>query len=322
MAKILVVAEQYLGQLRVATLSAVSAAKQYAEKNGGDFAILVLGSNVGGVADQLVEYGAAKVIVADAPVLERYLAESYAAVVADVAKAEGASLVLATSTTTGKDLLPRVAARLGAGMASDISGIVAANQFTRPTFAGNVISTVEVATPTIVASVRGTAFSAAEKSGGASAKETANVAVDAGSLKTKFVSFDETKSERPGLTEAKIVVSGGRGTKGDFKPIEQLADALGAAMGASRAAVDAGWVPNDMQVGQTGKIVAPSLYIAAGISGAIQHWAGMKDSKVIVAINKDGEAPIFQGADYGLIGDLFKVIPELVDELKKAGVAV
>ncbi len=318
MAKILVVAEQYLGQLRSATLSAVSAARAAAEKTGGDYAILVLGSNVGEVADKLTGYGASKVLVADNPVLERYLAESYGKVVADVAKAEGAELVLMTSTTTGKDLLPRVAARLGAGMASDITEVLGAKAFKRPMFAGNVIASVEVTTPVVVASVRGTAYSPAEATGGASAKET--VSADPGTPKTKFVSFDETKSDRPGLTEARIVVSGGRGTKGDFKPIEQLADALGAAMGASRAAVDAGWVPNDMQVGQTGKVVAPELYIAVGISGAIQHWAGMKDSKVIVAINKDGEAPIFQGADYGLIGDLFKVVPELVDEFKKAGV--
>lgn len=322
MAKILVVAEQYMGQLRSATLSAVAAAKAAVAKNGGEFDILVLGSNIGAVADKLTTYGAAKVLVADAPVLERYLAESYAKVVAEAATAEGATLVLATSTTLGKDMLPRVAARLGAGMASDITEVVGANQFKRPTFAGNVIAVVEVSTPVIVASVRGTAFAPVAASGGASPKSNAAVNVDAGSLKTKFVKFDETKSERPGLTEAKIIVSGGRGTKGDFKPIEQLADALGAAMGASRAAVDAGWVPNDMQVGQTGKIVAPELYIACGISGAIQHWAGMKDSKVIVAINKDGEAPIFQGADYGLIGDLFKVIPELVDELKKTKAAV
>ena len=320
MAKTLVVAEQYQGQLRSATLSAVAAAKAYVEKAGGDYAILVVGSNVGGVADKLTGYGAAKVIVADAPALDRYLSETYSKVIAEVAKKEGATFVVATSTTQGKDLLPRVAARLGAGMASEISGVVAANRFTRPTFAGNVISTVEVATPVIVATVRGTAFSAAAATGGASAKES--VTVDAGTPKVKFIKFDETKSERPGLTDAKIVVSGGRGTKGDFKPIEQLADALGAAMGASRAAVDAGWVPNDMQVGQTGKIVAPQLYFAVGISGAIQHWAGMKDSKVIVAINKDAEAPIFQGSDYGLVGDLFKVIPELVEELKKAGVAV
>jgi electron transfer flavoprotein alpha subunit len=320
MAKILVVAEQYQGQLRAATLTAIAAAKSAAEKNGGDFAILVLGANVGAVADKLTTYGASKVLVADSPALDRYIAETYGKVVSDVAKAEGASLVLATSTTLGKDLLPRVAARLGAGMASDITEVVSANQFKRPTFAGNVIATVEVSTPVIVASVRGTAFAPAAATGGASEKAAVTVAVDA--PKAKFVSFDETKSERPGLTEAKIVVSGGRGTKGDFKPIEQLADALGAAMGASRAAVDAGWVPNDMQVGQTGKIVAPSLYIAVGISGAIQHWAGMKDSKVIVAINKDGEAPIFQGADFGLIGDLFKVIPELVDELKKQKAAV
>ncbi len=317
MAKVLVVAEQHLGALRPATLGAVNAGKQMAEKVGGDFAVLVLGKDVGGVADELTKYGASKVLVADAPSLERYLAESYAKVVSDVAKAEGATHVIASATTTGRDLLPRVAARLDAGMASDITDIVSANQFRRPTFAGNVITTVEVTTPTIVISSRGTAFSPAEASGGASEKANVDVQVDAGALKTKFVSFDETKSDRPGLSEAKIVVSGGRGTKGDFAPIEQLADALGAAMGASRAAVDAGWVPNDMQVGQTGKIVAPSLYIAAGISGAIQHWAGMKDSKVIVSINKDAEAPIFQGSDYGLVGDLFKVIPELVEELKK-----
>jgi electron transfer flavoprotein alpha subunit len=219
------------------------------------------------------------------------------------------------ATAYGKDIAPRVAGRLGAGVASDILAVVSANQFKRAMWAGNAIATVEVTTPVKVISVRATEFPPAAKAGSAGTVQP--LSVQAPTPKTKFVEFNEVKSARPELTEASVVVSGGRGTKGDFKPIEALADVLNAAVGASRAVVDAGWQPNDLQVGQTGKVVAPKLYIAAGISGAIQHLAGMKGSKTIVAVNKDPEAPIFQVADYGLVGDLFKALPELTDEVKK-----
>jgi electron transfer flavoprotein alpha subunit len=241
-------------------------------------------------------------------------------VISAAAKAVDAGYVLATATAVGKDALPRVAARLGAGMASDVLAFLGDGPnvtFRRPMWAGAVLAEVAISTPVKVLTVRGTEFGVPEKAATAAPVAAFPVQIDAGAIKTKFVEFKQVKSARPELTEAKIIVSGGRGTKGDFKPVEALADSLGAAVGASRAACDAGWVPNDWQVGQTGKTVAPQLYIAAGISGAIQHLAGMKNSKVIVAINKDAEAPIFQVADYGLVGDLFKVLPELQAALKK-----
>ncbi|MBN2358742.1 MAG: electron transfer flavoprotein subunit alpha/FixB family protein, partial [Deltaproteobacteria bacterium] len=236
-----------------------------------------------------------------------------------IAKASGASHVVACATTTGKDTLPRVAARLDAGMASDISGVVDGKTYRRPMWAGSVIGVVEIATPVQVLTVRGTEFAPAAPVAGAAAVET--FAADPGTSRMRFVRFDATKSERPDLAEARVVISGGRGLKGPegFKEmIEPLADLFGAAIGATRAVVDAGWAPNDLQVGQTGKVVAPDLYLAIGLSGAIQHVAGMKGSKVIVAINKDEEAPIFGVADYGLVADLFKAVPELVEEIKKA----
>src|SRR6266851_4535193 len=223
--------------------------------------------------------------------------------------------VVIAATAYGKDIAPRIAAKLGAGLASDVLAIVGANQFKRAMWAGNAIATVEVTTPVKVVTVRATEFAAPQKAQGKGSVTPAQVA--APQPKTKFVEFNEVKSARPELTEARVVVSGGRGTKGDFKPIEQLADVLNAAVGASRAVVDAGWQPNDLQVGQTGKVVAPQLYVAAGISGAIQHLAGMKGSKTIVAINKDAEAPIFQVADYGLVADLFKALPEMAEAVKK-----
>jgi electron transfer flavoprotein alpha subunit len=245
------------------------------------------------------------------------VADAYTTAIAEIVKQKGVEIVVATATAVGKDLLPRVAARLDAGIAPDITGIVDAKTFHRPMWAGNLIATITVeSTPRVVA-VRSTAFDAAAKGGSKGAVEKLSPAT---SGTTKFVSFNETKSDRPVLTEASIVCAGGRGLKNgeNFTTyLEPLCDALGAAMGASRAAVDAGFVPNDLQVGQTGKVVAPTLYIAVGISGAIQHLAGMKDSKVIVAINKDAEAPIFQVADYGLVADLFKAVPELTDEIKK-----
>jgi electron transfer flavoprotein alpha subunit len=310
MATILVVGEQAHGHLKKSTLNALTAAQQLAQKNGGQIQAVA----VGGGAEELAAYVPVVHLVQDAA-YEHALAETHAAAVAEAAKKTGATDIVIAATAYGKDIAPRVAAKLGAGVASDILAVVSANQFKRAMWAGNAIATVEVTTPVKVITVRATEFAVAQKA--ASPGQVQQLAVTAPAAKTKFVEFSEVKSARPELTEASIVVSGGRGTKGDFKPIEQLADVLGAAVGASRAVVDAGWQPNDLQVGQTGKVVAPKLYIAAGISGAIQHLAGMKGSKTIVAINKDPEAPIFQVADYGLVADLFKALPELSEEVKK-----
>ena len=317
MSNVLVVAEAAQGHLRKATLQALAAGKEIAKRTGGKVHVALVGKGVGAIAEELSAYGA-DVHVADAPALEHPLAESYGPVLAEIAKAVGATYVGAAATAFGKDLLPRVAARLGAGMATEVLGFGgqgAAVTFRRPMWAGNVLAEVEIATPVKVFTVRATEFAPAAKEGKGAVTSVA-ASVDLAALKTRYVGFKEVKSARPELTEARIVVSGGRGTKGDFKPVEALADEMGAAVGATRAAVDAGWVPNDLQVGQTGKVVAPELYVAAGISGAIQHLAGMKGSKVIVAVNKDAEAPIFQIADYGVVGDLFKVLPELQAKVK------
>jgi electron transfer flavoprotein alpha subunit len=316
MSNVLVFAEHLHGKFPKTTLVGLTAGKTLAEKSGGKALAIVLGKNVDGLASELASYGV-DVVAVDGPQFEHYVADAYAAAIADVVKQKSVEDVVATATALGKDLLPRLAARLGAGMVSDISGIVDGTTFVRPMWAGNLFATVKVEAGPRVISVRGTAFEPAAK-GGSGAVEKASAS--AGEGKTKFVEFAETKSDRPVLTEASIVCSGGRGLKNgeNFTTyLEPLCDALGAAMGASRAAVDAGYVPNDLQVGQTGKVVAPKLYIAVGISGAIQHLAGMKDSKVIVAINKDEEAPIFQVADYGLVADLFKAVPELTEEVKK-----
>jgi electron transfer flavoprotein alpha subunit len=316
MASVLIVAEQQGGTLKKATLHALGAGHALAQRTGAKLHVVVLGKGVAAVGEELRAYG--DVHVADAPALEHYVAEAYAPVVAEAAKAVGATYVGAAATAFGKDLLPRVAARLGAAMATEVLGFGGAGgavTFRRPMWAGNVLAEVELATPVKVFTARATEFGAAPK-GAPGALSPLAVSVDPASLRTRFVEFREVKSARPELTEARVVVSGGRGTKGDFKEVEALADELGAAVGASRAAVDAGWVPNDWQVGQTGKVVAPELYVAAGISGAIQHLAGMKGSKVIVAVNKDPEAPIFQLADYGLVADLFKALPELRAKVK------
>jgi electron transfer flavoprotein alpha subunit len=317
MSNVLIVAEAHAGALRKATLHAVSAGRALAARTGGKLHVALLGQGVAPLGPELAKHGA-EVHVADAPVLEKPLAEAHAPVIAAIAKAAQATFVGAAATAYGKDVLPRAAALLDAAMATEVLGFGGAGPavtFRRPMWAGNVLAEVELATPVKAFTVRPTEFpvSAAD---GAGAVHAVAPAVDAGALQTRHVSFEEVKSARPELTEARVVVSGGRGTKGDFKPVEELADALGAAVGATRAAVDAGWVPNDWQVGQTGKIVAPELYVAAGISGAIQHLAGMKGSKVIVAVNKDPEAPVFQVADYGLVGDLFKVLPELTAKVK------
>ncbi|WP_454017538.1 electron transfer flavoprotein subunit alpha/FixB family protein [Azospirillum sp. Marseille-Q6669] len=310
---ILVIAEHDNAALKAATLNAVSAAA----KIGGEIHVLVAGQGAQAVAEAAAKVaGVSKVLLADDAAYAHPLPENVAPLVVNLAKGYGH--VLAAASSEGKNLLPRVAALLDVAAISDITGVVSADTFERPIYAGNAIATVKSADPIKVVTVRTTAFEAAAATGGSATVEAIAGTGDAGSA--KFVGQELTKSERPELTQAKIVVSGGRGMQSgeNFKLLEALADKLGAAVGASRAAVDAGFVPNDYQVGQTGKIVAPELYIAVGISGAIQHLAGMKDSKVIVAINKDEEAPIFQVADYGLVADLFKAVPELTAELGKA----
>jgi electron transfer flavoprotein alpha subunit len=316
MGNVLVVVEGSAGQLRTASLPAITFGRQMAEKAGGKLSLLILGHNLGGAAEEAAKFGV-DVLAAEAPALEHYLAETYAPIVAKAAKDQGASVVAATSTAVGKDLLPRVAAILDAGLVADVTGVVAANQFKRPMMAGNVIATVQADTPIVVVTVRQTAFEPAQPAGAGSVTKLDPGAVDARGA--AFVALHQAKSERPELTEAMVVVSGGRGMREgkNFEQVAAIADLLGGAMGASRAACDAGMVPNDLQVGQTGKVVAPQLYIAVAISGAIQHLAGMKGSKVIVAINKDAEAPIFQVADYGLIATWEKALPELTEELKK-----
>jgi len=319
MGNVLVFAEHQKGKFPKSTLIAVQAGKEAASKLGGNCVAAVLGSGIDSLAQEISSYGVSKVVAADDPALANYLADVYAAALEQLVKAHDVSLLVATSTAVGKDLLPRVAARLGVGMATDVVGINPDGTFKRPMYAGNVLATVSLEDSVKVVSVRGTAFDAAQP-GEQATIEKVNVSLDESVKKMHFVEFSETKSDRPNLTEARIVVSGGRGLKSgeNFTVyLEPLVDVLGAAMGASRAAVDAGFVPNDLQVGQTGKVVAPELYFAVGISGAIQHLAGMKDSKIIVAINKDPEAPIFNVADYGLVADLFKAVPELTEEIKK-----
>ncbi len=319
MGNALVYIETFGGKLKKASLSAVTAAKDYTSKAGGDVILAVLGKGIDSVAEDAAKLGVTKVIKAQGDDLENYVAEAYAQVIKQIAEANNISAIFATATAQGKDFLPRLAAALDAAMASDILEVVDEKTFKRPMYAGNVIAEVELTTPIKVLSVRSTAFEHAEAGDSAASVEDFSYSLDSGAIKTRFVKFEEIKSERPELTEAEVVISGGRGVKGPdgFKMLEELADILNAAIGASRAAVDAGWVPNDLQVGQTGKIVAPNLYVACGISGAIQHLAGMKDSKVIVAINKDPDAPIFQVADYGLVADFFKVWPEFVEKVKQ-----
>lgn len=319
MSIVLIVAEQQPdGQLRKATLNAVSAGKQLADKAGAELHLVLVSKDPSKVAEELKGLGAKVVHTATAPEFEHYLAETYAPAIAELATAINADYVGMASTAQGKDLLPRVAARLKAAMATDVMGFEGSGAdigFHRPMWAGNVFAQVKLSTAKKVFTLRPTEFPAAAGGQGAAEHKTFSPKIEGG--KTKFVSFNEVKSARPELTEARVVISGGRGTKGDFKEIEALADLLNGAVGASRAVCDAGWVPNDLQVGQTGKVVAPQLYIAAGISGAIQHLAGMKSSKTIVAINKDAEAPIFQVADYGLVEDLFKVLPALREAVAK-----
>lgn len=303
---ILIVAEHDNSSVKSATLNVVTAAKAI----GGEVTVLVAGENCSAAADAAAKIaGVDKVLVADNAAYAHQLAENVSLLVAELAKSY--SYVLAASTSNGKNTTPRVAALLDVAQISDIISVESADTFKRPIYAGNVIATVQSIDPIKVITVRGTAFDAAPQEGGSAAVEAVSIAHDAGL--SSFVGEEVAVSDRPELTAAKVVISGGRGMQNgeNFKMLEAIADKLGAAVGASRAAVDAGFVPNDMQVGQTGKIVAPDLYVAVGISGAIQHLAGMKDSKVIVAINKDEEAPIFSVADYGLVADLFQALPEL-----------
>ncbi|WP_437744122.1 electron transfer flavoprotein subunit alpha/FixB family protein [Sorangium sp. So ce302] len=321
MADVLVVAEAADGKLKKTTHSAVTFARQAAAALGGTYSILVIGDALGDAAAEAATLGAAKVLVAQASSLKDYVAERYVPTVAAAAK--GAAVVVGTASAYGKDLLPRVAARLSAGFASDISELLPEGgklKYKRPMYAGNAYGVCTVSTPVQVVSVRQSAFAAAEPTGSTSPiEQVAVVPPSAAAERVEFVSFDQVKSERPELTEAKVVVSGGRALKERFNEVlDPLADVLGAAVGASRAACDAGYAASDLQVGQTGKVVAPSLYVAVGISGAIQHLAGMKGSKVIVAINKDADAPIFQVADYGLVADLFATVPELVKQIQAA----
>lgn len=307
----LIVAEHDGTHIKKATLSAVTAAKRIS----GEVYGLVIGKNVRKLADDFAAY-VGKVHVVEHDALAHALAQPYAKVVSEIAKQVGATHVWAAASAFGKDLMPRVAEKLQAGMASDALEVIDEKTFKRPMFAGDLIATVELTTPIKVITPRATEFAAAERQGQG---EVVSTTVDPGSTTMTFVSFDAVKSERPELTEARVVVSGGRGLKGreGFKQlVEPLADLLNGAIGASRAVCDAGWVPNDWQVGQTGKVVAPELYLAVGISGAIQHVAGMKGSKVIVAINKDAEAPIFQVANYGLVGDAFTIVPQLIEGIK------
>ncbi len=315
---VLILAENKKGALVKPSLGAINFGMQLAEKMGCGYSIAVIGKGVDAAVDAVKGYGAEKIYKVDDAGLENYMDELWSAAFVQVAEKAGAKACIGLTTTQGKAVMPRVAAKFGAGMASDCIGLNSDSRFIRPVFAGNLNAEVEITTEAKVVTVR-TTFDQAQPKGGESPVE--DVAVELPAMKKEFVAFDEAKSDRPPLTEANIVVSGGRGLKnaeGFEKVIYPFADSLGAAVGATRAVVDAGFVENEFQVGQTGKVVAPKLYFAIGLSGAIQHLAGMKDSKTIVAINKDEEAPIFSVADYGLVADLFEVVPELHEKLKAA----
>ena len=308
---VLVIAEHDNAELKPATLNTVAAAAQL-----GDVDILVAGENCNAVANTAAKIaGVGRVLKADASALKTGLAENVAPLIVELSS--GYSHILAPATTNGKNIMPRVAALLDVAQISEITSVVSADTFVRPIYAGNAMATVQSADAIKIITVRTTGFDAAPAEGGSAALEDVSNITDA--ALSSFAGQELTVSERPELTSAKVIISGGRGMQSgeNFPMLEEIADKLGAAVGASRAAVDAGFVPNDYQVGQTGKVVAPDLYIAVGISGAIQHLAGMKDSKVIVAINKDEEAPIFQVADYGLVADLFEAVPDLSAELNK-----
>ncbi len=331
MAKILVIADTFEGKIRKATFSAVTFASQLAQAKGGDFDMVVLGKDIDGAVAQAKPFGAARIWAVQGDDLEHYLAAPYAQAVTEIVEKSGADMVCGAATTMLKDLLPRVAVRLDAGMVSNVIDIVADGgnvYYKRPMWADNAYATVAVKTPKAVFSVRATEFEAALPGSAESPVETVQFSAAPETKKARFVAFDANVSERPELTEAEIVVSGGRGLisggntieekrKLFFSITEPLADLMNAAIGGTRLVVDEGVLANDLQVGQTGKVVAPKVYFAIALSGAIQHIAGMKNSKVIVAINKDEEAPIFSVADYGLVADAFKAVPALVEGIKK-----
>ena len=323
MANILVIAEHDDGQLKLATLSAVACARKVIAEAGGSFDVLVVGENIGGAAEQLRNCGAANVLLADHAQLKHPLADKHAQVIAEVAKQRGATMVAGAASTFSKDILPRAAALLDAGMLSDVVDVRRDGDdfiFKRVLFAGNAIATVKLDGAVKFLTVRAAAFAHPAKTSETSPMVNIAVAPDKLPAFIEYTGREAKVAGRPDSTEARVVVSGGRAIKNaeDFERlIGGLADALGGAVGSSRALVDSGITPNSLQVGQTGKIVAPELYIAVGISGAIQHLAGMKDTKVIVAINKDADAPVFEVADYGLVGDVYQVVPELIEKLKK-----
>lgn len=318
---VLAVAEVREGELKKVTLEMIGKGAEIAQKLGGAVNVVLMGAGVSPLADTVGRYGVQKVYLADDPALENYAPQAYTKVLTDLIKEADPAVILLAASTRGKDLAPRVAARLGVGLASDCTGIEVRDGrllITRPIYAGKVIAKVVEETRPQMATVRPNIFPSPEPDTSSTAA-VVNISVDIGDVRAKVIEMLKEAGERVELTEADIVVSGGRGMKGpeNFALLEELADVLGAAVGASRAAVDAGWRDHSHQVGQTGKVVTPTLYIACGISGAIQHLAGMKTSKYIVAINKDPEAPIFKVADYGIVGDLFKVVPVLAEEFKK-----
>ncbi len=318
MSNVLIFCEHKDGAIKTSTLPAITFGREVAKHTGGEVYGVVVGSGLGDAGADAARY-LSKVVVVENDGLGNYLAETYAPVLAKVAADLGVSTVAATATNLGKDLLPRAAALLEAGMVSDVIEVTGGKAFVRPTNAGNALGSVEVLTDVALATVRQTEFDPAAPLDAAGAVESAE-AGDIDSLNAEFVQLNLSESTRPDLSEAKVVVSGGRGMKNaeNFKVLEELTDLFGGALGATRAACDAGYVANDLQVGQTGKVVAPDLYIAVGISGAIQHLAGMKSSKVIVAINKDEEAPIFQVADFGLVSTWENAMPDLIAGVKKA----
>lgn len=322
MSHILLFVETQGDSLKTSSLPAFTFGQELAAKTGGKLFVALIGKTVAGAAAEAAKFGAAEVITVSGDSYEHYLAETYAAAITKIAQGKDISIVAGTATSVGKDVLPRVAALIQGGLVSDVVGITDKNRFLRPIMAGNIVAEAEALSPKFVVTVRQTAFAPAAPGAAASPINAFDAgAVDA--LGASFISVASAKSDRPDLTEAKVVVSGGRGMKEakNFEALAEIADLLGGALGASRAAADAGMVPNDLQVGQTGKVVAPQLYIAVAISGAIQHLAGMKSSKVIVAINKDPEAPIFQVADYGLVTTWEQALPELkaaITQLKAA----
>jgi electron transfer flavoprotein alpha subunit len=321
MSSLLILAEQFEGEMRKVSFNAIGFGHEMAVKLGLDLHLLLIGNGIDGLGAKLAQYGAKTVHLVDHEVYKNYNTEAYTQAVTQVANAIDAQIVASAATVQAKDLMPRVAGRLGVGMAADIIEMCDDGTFKRPVWAGSAIARIRIETARKVITLRTTAFTAAEPTDAASAIQKVKINLDQEAIgKVKTTELELTKSDRPDLAEANVVVSGGRAMRdaNGVALIEKLADIFNAAIGATRAACDAGLLPNDLQVGQTGKIVAPDLYFAIGISGAIQHLAGMKSSKVIVAINKDPEAPIFQVADYGIVGDMFKIMPELNEKIAAA----